>query len=106
VKSEELRVKTRILFAGMGGVGGYFGGVMAHHFQGQNEIEIAFLARGEHLKTIREKGLTVRKGAVEFQAHPACLSFENLYGFDVKAHSENHLHFGIPSCHRELLSIH
>jgi 2-dehydropantoate 2-reductase len=67
-------VKTRILFAGMGGVGGYFGGVMAHHFHGSSELDITFLARGEHLKTIRKKGLTVRKGAVEFQAHPAAAS--------------------------------
>ena len=58
----------------MGGVGGYFGGVMAHHFQGSSELDINFLARGEHLKTIREKGLTVRKGAVEFQAYPAAAS--------------------------------
>lgn len=67
-------MKTRILFAGMGGVGGYFGGVMAHHFQQPNDIEITFLARGEHLNAIREKGLTVRKGSVEFQAHPAAAS--------------------------------
>ncbi|HOY97342.1 MAG TPA: 2-dehydropantoate 2-reductase [Catalimonadaceae bacterium] len=66
--------KSRILFAGMGGVGGYFGGVMANHFQQHSGPEIAFLARGEHLKAIREKGLTVRKGAVEFQAHPAAAS--------------------------------
>lgn len=69
-------MKTRILFAGMGGVGGYFGGVMAHHFQGSSELDITFLARGENLKTIRKKGLTVRKGALEFLAHPAIASDE------------------------------
>lgn len=60
----------------MGGVGGYFGGVMAHHFQGSSELDITFLARGENLKTIRKKGLTVRKGALEFLAHPAIASDE------------------------------
>jgi 2-dehydropantoate 2-reductase len=74
VKSEEFRVKTRILFAGMGSVGGYFGGVMAHHFQRSSELDVTFLARGANLKTIRKKGLTVRKGGLEFLAHPATAS--------------------------------
>ena len=45
----------RIAVIGAGGVGGYFGGLLqkAGH-------EISFLARGEHLRAMRERGLRVR----------------------------------------------
>jgi 2-dehydropantoate 2-reductase len=44
----------RIAVMGAGGVGGYFGGVLAHAGH-----DVTFLARGEHLKAIRERGLRV-----------------------------------------------
>ena len=62
--------KTKILIAGIGGVGGYFGGLLAHHFYNQKNIEVSFLARGAHLKAIQEKGLCVRHDQKEFIAHP------------------------------------
>lgn len=45
-----------ILVAGTGGVGGYFGSLLARASGGRH---ITFIARGEHLKVIREKGLTL-----------------------------------------------
>jgi 2-dehydropantoate 2-reductase len=44
----------KIAIFGAGGVGGYFGGLLAH-----GGHEVTFIARGEHLKAIRENGLRV-----------------------------------------------
>jgi 2-dehydropantoate 2-reductase len=44
----------RIAVFGTGGAGGYFGAHLAHA-----EEEVIFIARGEHLKAIRERGLRV-----------------------------------------------
>ncbi|MEN9522067.1 MAG: hypothetical protein RL065_444 [Bacteroidota bacterium] len=63
-------MKTKILVAGIGGVGGWFGGMMEKHFAESNEVEISFLARGEHLKQIQLHGLKVVKGNEEFIAKP------------------------------------
>ena len=45
----------RIAVLGAGGVGGYYGGILARAGH-----DVAFLARGEHLKALREKGLEIR----------------------------------------------
>jgi 2-dehydropantoate 2-reductase len=44
----------RIAIFGTGGVGGYFGGRLA-----QSGEDVTFIARGEHLRAIQRKGLTV-----------------------------------------------
>ncbi len=62
--------KTKIIIAGIGGVGGYFGGLLANHFYENENIEIHFFARGSHLKEIQNKGLKVIKGDSEFVAKP------------------------------------
>lgn len=49
-----------ILFAGIGGVGGYFGGVLAHHYEESDVVNISFLARGKHLKKIQSEGLQIK----------------------------------------------
>ena len=63
-------MKTRILIAGIGGVGGYFGGLLAKSFENSNEVEIIFLARSEHLKMIQQNGLKVITKENEFIAKP------------------------------------
>lgn len=45
----------KILIAGTGGVGGYFGGRLARAGN-----DVTFFARGEHLRAIRENGLCVK----------------------------------------------
>jgi 2-dehydropantoate 2-reductase len=45
----------RICVFGAGGVGGYFGGLLA-----RSGAEVTFLARGEHLLALRTRGLTLR----------------------------------------------
>ena len=50
-----------IAFLGVGGVGGYFGGKMTQLLNdGGSDINIFFIARGKHLKAIKEKGLILK----------------------------------------------
>jgi len=51
---------------GIGGVGGYFGGKLA-----QAGDDVTFIARGEHLKAIRARGLRVESINGDFIVHPA-----------------------------------
>jgi len=46
------RIKIAIL--GAGGVGGYYGGLLAH-----SGHDVTLIARGAHLAAIREQGLRV-----------------------------------------------
>jgi 2-dehydropantoate 2-reductase len=52
----------RIAVYGAGGVGGYFGSRLA-----QAGAEVHFIARGAHLRALREHGLTVRSVKGDFQ---------------------------------------
>lgn len=64
-------MKTKIIIAGIGGVGGYFGGLLARHFHPDDQVEINFLARGPHLDAIQKEGLQVIHGDDTFIARPA-----------------------------------
>ena len=66
--------KTKIIIAGIGAVGGYFGGVLAAHYENDPAIEINFLARGAHLKAIQAHGLRVVSTDTEFIAKPTLAS--------------------------------
>jgi 2-dehydropantoate 2-reductase len=55
---------TRVVVVGIGGVGGYFGGLLARHYaetgpkQASNRaVHTTFVARGPHLEAIRAEGL-------------------------------------------------
>ncbi len=50
---------------GTGRVGGYFGGRLA-----QAGEEVIFIARGEHLKVLRARGLRVDSLKGDFVVHP------------------------------------
>jgi 2-dehydropantoate 2-reductase len=56
----------RIAIFGTGGVGGYFGGRLA-----QAGEEVTFIARGEHLRAIKETGLKVESLSGDFVVYPA-----------------------------------
>ena len=45
----------RIVVMGSGGLGGYFGGLLA-----RSGADVRFVARGVHLQALQERGLTVR----------------------------------------------
>ena len=56
---------------GVGGVGGYFGGKIAHEIsKGNHAIKVHFIARGEHLKAIQEQGLHLLTDQGEFVCYP------------------------------------
>lgn len=62
----------KIAVMGIGGVGGYYGGLLARRYAGDRDVEIVFIARGEHLKEIQAHGLRVESAAKgEFTARPA-----------------------------------
>ncbi|HEY3228333.1 MAG TPA: 2-dehydropantoate 2-reductase [Roseiflexaceae bacterium] len=56
----------KIAVVGSGGVGGYFGGLLA-----RDEHDVAFLARGAHLRAIRARGLRVESADGIFTIAPA-----------------------------------
>ena len=56
----------RFAIVGAGGVGGYFGGKLARAGE-----DVGFVARGEHLAAIREKGLEVTGPGDSFLVRPA-----------------------------------
>jgi len=56
----------RIAIFGSGGVGGYFGGLLAN-----NGHDVTFIARGPHLKAIQENGLQVKSVNGGFHVRPA-----------------------------------
>ncbi len=56
----------RIVVFGTGGVGGYFGGRLARAGE-----DVTFIARSEHLRAIREKGLRVDGTDNDFVIYPA-----------------------------------
>ncbi|MDD5510600.1 MAG: 2-dehydropantoate 2-reductase [Dehalococcoidales bacterium] len=56
----------RIFIVGSGGVGGYFGSLLA-----RAGADVTFLARGEHLAAIRKHGLAIRSVHGDYQIQPA-----------------------------------
>ena len=56
----------KILVMGSGGVGGYYGGLLA-----QQGSEVTFIARGAHLYAIRREGLKVKSIHGDFTISPA-----------------------------------
>lgn len=55
----------RVLVMGSGGLGGYYGGILAR--QGH---DVTFIARGAHLDALRERGLTVKTDEETFHLTP------------------------------------
>lgn len=56
----------KIAMMGTGGVGGYYGGLLAKGGQ-----DVIFIARGPHLQTIQEKGLQIKSVFGDFDVSPA-----------------------------------
>jgi len=56
---------------GIGGVGGYFGGRIAHEIgKGNRTTQVYFISRGEHLKSIQQHGLNLITDKEEFLCIP------------------------------------
>jgi 2-dehydropantoate 2-reductase len=69
-----MRSKTKIAVLGLGGVGGYFGGYLARHFEKSNIIDIIFIARGDNKMTLKNKGITLQTPEETFVAYPKLTS--------------------------------
>src|SRR5688572_6650454 len=63
----------KIAIAGIGGVGGYFGGLLAKKYE-SGEHDIFFIARGEHAISIRVNGLQMKTADGDFTVHPAAVT--------------------------------
>lgn len=64
-------MKIKIVVSGIGGVGGYYGGLLAACYRESDRVEVSFVSRGENLRSIRERGLLIRQPGSEFTACPA-----------------------------------
>lgn len=67
-------MKTKIGILGLGGVGGYFGGLLAKAYYDSKDVEIVFIARGETKKAIAENGLKIVTDDFETIVHPDLVS--------------------------------
>ncbi len=63
-------MSTNILIAGIGGVGGFFGGLLANEFFQSPEVNVSFLARGAHLQKIQTEGLKIEWGTKILNVRP------------------------------------
>lgn len=75
--------KFKIAVIGIGGVGGFVGGKLAARFAGSDDVEIAFVARGENEKTIRENGLKIISTKGEEIVYPKLSAIENISDADL-----------------------
>lgn len=66
--------KCKIAIAGIGGIGGYIGGKLAHHYRNNKDIEIVFIARGETADAIHRKGLSLESNGITYTCIPALIS--------------------------------
>jgi 2-dehydropantoate 2-reductase len=67
-------MKTRIGILGLGGVGGYFGGLLAKAYFKSDEVEVIFIARGATKEAIAENGLKIVNDDSEIIAYPKLVS--------------------------------
>lgn len=71
-----MKTKKRILIAGIGGVGGYIGAMLANFYANCEEIEICFLARGENHTIIKREGIKLITDTEKFVAKPFIVANE------------------------------
>jgi len=65
------KIIKSICIYGIGGVGGYFGGRIAHEISEANRaVQVYFIGRGEHLKAIQQCGLNLITDKEEFLCFP------------------------------------
>ena len=65
---------VRIAVFGLGGVGGFCGGMLASHYESTNDVETIFIARGENARAIESRGLAIVSPETELVAHPGLVT--------------------------------
>ncbi|MBP2284847.1 2-dehydropantoate 2-reductase [Flavobacterium sp. CG_23.5] len=66
--------KTRIAIAGIGGIGGFIGGKLAHYYSNIENIDIVFITRGENYEVINKKGLRLLSNDFLYKCVPTLTS--------------------------------
>lgn len=61
--------------AGIGGVGGYYGALLANAYQQSPHVKVSFIARGAHMQAIKENGLLLEKDSGNITAHPHTVTY-------------------------------
>lgn len=64
-------MSIKIAFSGIGGVGGYYGGLLAGRYESSKEVEVYFIARGKNLEIIRDEGLRIQALGETKRVRPA-----------------------------------
>ena len=67
-------MKKRIGILGIGGIGGYFGGLLAMNLEEDPSYEIIFIARGETKKALKKNGLILTSIDEKFVITPKLIS--------------------------------
>ena len=75
----------KIAIFGIGGVGGYIGGMLAKQYENSIDVEIYFIARGENEQRIRRDGLKLETTKGNFTARPKIITsdYSNLGSVDL-----------------------
>lgn len=66
--------KKRIVFAGIGAVGGFYGGMMSRYAESTDDFEVAFFSRGKHLQAMKDQGLKLITTEDSFVVRPALVT--------------------------------
>lgn len=66
--------KTRIGILGIGGIGGYYGGLLAKHYHSSSNYEVVFIARGKQKEVLRKNGLHLKTSQKDFVIQPNLVS--------------------------------
>lgn len=71
--------KYRIAVVGIGGVGGYYGGLLANRFAKDENHEVVFIARGKHKELIAQQGLKLALDGEELVVRPSMVTDETAH---------------------------
>ncbi len=63
--------RTKIVIVGLGGVGGYFGGLLAKNYVNKSDIDVIFFARAKHLQKVKKCGLKLITDTETYQIFPS-----------------------------------
>lgn len=66
--------KIKIAIAGIGGIGGYIGGTLAHYYATVDTVDIVFISRGASLKGIEKNGLELVSNEIVYKCVPTLIS--------------------------------
>lgn len=75
-----------LCIVGVGGVGAYYGVMLGRALKDDKNSKVSFIARGQHLEAIREKGLTLKTSdgkVINYKPDLSAASFADVTGADL-----------------------